>query len=76
MEKMADLLAAKASQQEILEGVEASRDEMSTVLETTHEGIFSTNVTILRFLSNRMDFCCSVKAIRPITPIDVYKRQR
>ena len=41
MEKMADLLAAKASQQEILEGVEASRDEMSTVLETTHEGIFA-----------------------------------
>ena len=41
VEKMADLLAAKASQQEILEGVEASRDEMSTVLETTHEGIFA-----------------------------------
>lgn len=41
VEKMADLLAAKADQQEILETVEVSRDEMSTVLETTHEGIFA-----------------------------------
>lgn len=41
VEKMADLLAAKAIQQEILEDVEVSRDEMSTVLETTHEGIFA-----------------------------------
>ncbi|WP_305146555.1 sigma 54-interacting transcriptional regulator [Anaerovorax odorimutans] len=41
VEKMADLLAAKAAQQEILEDVEISRDEMSTVLETTHEGIFA-----------------------------------
>lgn len=41
VEKMADLLAAKAAQQEILEDVEVSRDEMSTVLETTHEGIFA-----------------------------------
>ena len=41
VEKMADLLAAKADQQEILETVEVSRDEMSTVMETTHEGIFA-----------------------------------
>ena len=41
VEKMADLLAAKADQQEILETVEGSRDEMSTVLETAHEGIFA-----------------------------------
>lgn len=41
VEKMADLLAAKADQQEILENVEVSRDEMSTVLETAHEGIFA-----------------------------------
>ena len=43
VEKMADLLAAKADQQEILENVEVSRDEMSTVLETAHEGIFALN---------------------------------
>lgn len=41
VEKMADLLAAKADQQEMLETVEISRDEMSTVLETAHEGIFA-----------------------------------
>ena len=41
VEKMADLLAAKADQQESLENVEVSRNEMSTVLETTHEGIFA-----------------------------------
>ena len=41
VEKMADLLAAKADQQETLENVEVSRNEMSTVLETTHEGIFA-----------------------------------
>ena len=41
VEKMADLLAAKADQQEILENVEVSRDEMSIVLETAHEGIFA-----------------------------------
>lgn len=41
VEKMADLLATKAIQQEILEDVEDSRDEMSIVLETTHEGIFA-----------------------------------
>lgn len=41
VERMADLLAAKADQQEILENVEVSRDEMSTVLETAHEGLFA-----------------------------------
>lgn len=41
VEKMADLLAAKAAQQETLEDVEVSMNEMSTVLETTHEGIFA-----------------------------------
>lgn len=41
VEKMADLLAAKAAQQQSLENAKASRDEMSTVLETTHEGIFA-----------------------------------
>lgn len=41
IEKMADLLAAKVEQQEVLENVEVSRDEMSTVLETAHEGIFA-----------------------------------
>jgi len=41
VEKMADLLAAKAEQQEALEDVEISRNEMSTVLETAHEGIFA-----------------------------------
>ncbi len=41
VEKMADLLATKAVQQEILADLEDSRDEVSTVLETTHEGIFS-----------------------------------
>ena len=40
VEKMADLLSAKADQQETLENVEVSRDEMSIVLETAHEGIF------------------------------------
>lgn len=45
VEKMADLLAAKADQQEILENVEVSRNEMSTVLETAHEGIFALDKT-------------------------------
>ena len=38
---MADLLAAKASQQKSLENAEMSRDEMLTVLETAHEGILA-----------------------------------
>ncbi|MDO4176462.1 MAG: sigma 54-interacting transcriptional regulator [Bacillota bacterium] len=41
VERMADLLAAKADQQQTLESAEVSRDEMSTVLETAHEGIFA-----------------------------------
>lgn len=41
VERMADLLAAKADQQETLENAKESRDEMSTVLETAHEGIFA-----------------------------------
>ena len=41
VEKMADLLAAKLLSRSRLEDVEISRDEMSTVLETTHEGIFA-----------------------------------
>lgn len=41
VEKMADLLAAKASQQKSLENAEMSRDEMLTVLETAHEGILA-----------------------------------
>ena len=43
VEKMADLLAAKASQEEILKELEISNSEMSMVLETTHEGIFAIN---------------------------------
>ncbi|MCQ2547231.1 MAG: sigma 54-interacting transcriptional regulator [Clostridia bacterium] len=43
VERMADLLAAKADQQQTLESAEVSRDEMSTVLETAHEGIFALN---------------------------------
>lgn len=41
VERMADLLAAKADQQAALEDVSVSRDEMSTVLETAHEGLFA-----------------------------------
>ncbi len=41
VEKMADLLSAKADQQETLENVEVSRDEISIVLETAHEGMFA-----------------------------------
>lgn len=41
VERMADLLGAKSEQQEALANVEVSRDEMSTVLETAHEGIFA-----------------------------------
>ena len=40
VEKMADLLGAKALQKEALNHVELSMSEMSTVLESTHEGIF------------------------------------
>ena len=40
IEKMADLLAAKAVQKRALNNVELSMSELSTVLETAHEGIF------------------------------------
>lgn len=43
VEKMADLLSAKAAQRKLLDHTEESREEMSTVLETTHEGIFALN---------------------------------
>lgn len=41
VEKMADLLGAKAMQKKALNHVELSMSEMATVLETTHEGIFA-----------------------------------
>ena len=41
VEKMADLLAAKAVQKHALAQAEASRNEIFTLLETTHEGVFS-----------------------------------
>lgn len=41
VEKMADLLAAKAIQKVALNNSELSMNEMTTVLETTHEGIFA-----------------------------------
>ncbi|MEG0156560.1 MAG: PAS domain-containing protein [Anaerovoracaceae bacterium] len=41
VEKMADLLAAKAQQQEALAEAEFSKKEMYTVFETAHEGIFA-----------------------------------
>ncbi|MGI6767000.1 MAG: sigma-54-dependent Fis family transcriptional regulator [Lentihominibacter sp.] len=44
VERMADLLAAKADQQATLTSVSVSRDEMSTFLETAHEGIFALDV--------------------------------
>ena len=41
VEKMADLLAAKAEQNMVLETVRIAMSEMETLLETAHEGIFS-----------------------------------
>ena len=41
VEKMADLLGAKALQKKALNNVELSMNEMTTVLETAHEGIFA-----------------------------------
>ena len=41
VEKMADLLAAKAENQALLTDSEISRDEMATILESAHEGIFA-----------------------------------
>lgn len=43
VEKMAELVAAKAAQRDLLEETEATMNEISTVLETTHEGIFALN---------------------------------
>lgn len=39
VEKLAELLAAKAAQRELLEDTSVSMNEISAVLETTHEGI-------------------------------------
>ena len=41
IEKMADLLAAKAEQHSALSMLQLSKDEVETLLETAHEGIFS-----------------------------------
>ena len=41
VEKMADLLAAKAVQRDTLKNIEISMSEITTILETTHEGIFA-----------------------------------
>lgn len=41
VEKMADLLGAKALQKKALNEVELSMNELTTVLETAHEGIFA-----------------------------------
>lgn len=41
VEKMADLLAAKAMQKITLNNTQLSMNEMNTVLETAHEGIFA-----------------------------------
>ena len=41
VEKMADLLAAKAAQKVSLTDSEMMVDEITTILETTHEGIFA-----------------------------------
>lgn len=43
VEKMAELLAAKAAQDETLRTLETSNSEMSMVIETAHEGIFAIN---------------------------------
>lgn len=45
IEKMADLLAAKAVQKQALDHTENSMNEMNTVLETAHEGIFAIDCT-------------------------------
>ncbi|MDD2215762.1 MAG: sigma 54-interacting transcriptional regulator [Eubacteriales bacterium] len=41
VEKMADLLSAKAAQRASLNGSEMMVSEITTILETTHEGIFA-----------------------------------
>ena len=40
VEKMADLLAAKADQRALLNAAESAMSELTTVIEATHEGIF------------------------------------
>jgi PAS domain S-box-containing protein len=40
LEKMADLLAAKADQRALLNAAESTMNELGTVIEATHEGIF------------------------------------
>jgi PAS domain S-box-containing protein len=40
VEKMADLLSAKADQRALLNTAESAMNELITVIETTHEGIF------------------------------------
>jgi PAS domain S-box len=41
VEKMADLLSAKAMQKDALNNIKLGMNELTTVLETTHEGIFA-----------------------------------
>jgi PAS domain S-box-containing protein len=41
VEKMADLLAAKAEQRNAMSAIQAAAREMGTLIETTHEGVFS-----------------------------------
>ncbi|MDR0357468.1 MAG: PAS domain-containing protein, partial [Clostridiales Family XIII bacterium] len=43
VEKMADLLAAKAEVQAMLNDSESSRNEMAAILESTHEGVFAVD---------------------------------
>ncbi|WP_027399574.1 sigma 54-interacting transcriptional regulator [Anaerovorax odorimutans] len=45
VEKMADLLAAKAIEKKALDNISNSMNELATVLETTHEGIFALDGT-------------------------------
>lgn len=43
IERMADLLAAKAVQTEFLQQVQVVKDEIMTILETIHEGMLAVN---------------------------------
>ncbi|WZL73910.1 sigma 54-interacting transcriptional regulator [Clostridiaceae bacterium 35-E11] len=43
VERMADLLAAKATQNQFLRQVEKTKNEMITILETIHEGMLAVN---------------------------------
>ncbi|MEA4922445.1 MAG: sigma 54-interacting transcriptional regulator [Eubacteriaceae bacterium] len=54
VEKMADLLAAKAAQQENLLAAEIARREMFTVLETAHEGMVAIDKSgLIRHCNSR-----------------------